>query len=91
MDDDETMDDDDFNEVIGNAPQSPTTRSSQLSTSGLSHGFVRTTYGAVNTTHFGPDVEFATGVHGQLPRIPGANSHAHTWEHLIPGKTSGIT
>ena len=41
MDDDETMDDDDFNEVIGNAPQSPTTRSSQLSTSGLSNGFVR--------------------------------------------------
>ena len=63
MDVDGTMDDDDFDEVIGNAPQSPTTGSSQLSTSGqlatsgLSHGFVRTTYGVVNTTHFGPDVD----------------------------------
>ena len=58
------MDDDHFDDVIVNAPQSPTTRSAQLSasgqlsTSGLSHGFVRTTYGVMNT-HFVPGVEFA--------------------------------
>ena len=48
-----TMDDDHFDAVVINAPQSPTTGRTQLS-----HGFVRTTYGAVNT-RFGPGVDFA--------------------------------
>ena len=48
------MDDDHFDDdiVIVNAPQSPTTGSTQSS-----HGFVGTTYGAVDT-HFGPGVDF---------------------------------
>ena len=52
------MDDDDLDDVIEDAPQSPTTGSSQLSvggqrsTSGLSHGFVRMTYGVVTREHY---------------------------------------
>ena len=47
------MDDDHFDDVIVNAPQSLITGSTQLS-----HGFVLTTYGVV-TTHSGPGVDFA--------------------------------
>ena len=64
------MDDDDFDEVIKDAPQSPTTGSSQLSvggqrsTSGLFHGFVRMTCGVVNTT-------FVDGFHSRIPTCAG--------------------